>query len=73
MSIGTKINIMNCEIIKNIGSTIQPSFKIELVYHTSYNCLFPHFYNNAKIAIEEKMIKYLIFIIELKNYNIVLS
>lgn len=48
-------------------------FKLELILYISNSRLFSSFCKNVKITLEKIKIKYLIFIIETKNYNFILG
>lgn len=64
---------MTKKIIEDRSLAMQHSLKLKLISYTNYKCLFFSFYEDVKTIIKELKTKYLIFMIEQRNYNLVLS
>lgn len=67
------INVITKKVIKDIDLSMQCSLKLELVFYNNHSFLFFSFYKNVEIAIKELKIRYPIFVIEQRDYNLVLG
>lgn len=68
-----KINVIIQKVIEDIGLIMQCSLKLKLIFYINHNFSLLDFYKNVKITMKKLKIKYSIFIIKHKNYNLVLG
>lgn len=68
-----KINIMIKKVMQNTRLTMKQGFHLKLVSYTGYSQPFLCLYKDVEIVVGNLKIKYLIFIIEYRDYNLVLK
>ena len=68
-----EINVMTCEIIKNIGLAMSKNLKLELISHTNHSCPFLIFYKDVKLTISGLKTRHPIFVVKYRDYDLVLS
>lgn len=61
------------KLIEDINLAIKLGFTLELVLYIRYSCSFFGFCEDIEVVIRGLKIKYLIFIIEARNYNLILD
>lgn len=70
---GAEINVMIRELMKEANLAIRKGPKLELVSHTSHSRLFLGLCEDVKVAIRGLKTRYPIFVVEVKDYKLVLG
>lgn len=65
-----KINIIFKKLMKNIYLAIKQKSKLKLVSYIRYNYLFFGFCKKIQIVIKDLKIKYPIFVIKIRDYDV---
>lgn len=68
-----KINIITRKVIKDARLVIKQGSKLELVLYMGYSRLFLNLCKDIEVVISGLKTKYSIFIIELRDYDLVLE
>lgn len=68
-----EINVMIKKVMKNAGLAMRQRQKQELVLYKDHNKFFLELCKNVEVAINGLKIRHLIFVIETRDYNLVLE
>lgn len=70
---GAKINIMMRKLMEEANLAIRKRTKLDLVLHIGHSRHFLGLCEDVKVAIRELKIRYTIFVIKAKDYDLVLG
>lgn len=73
LDMGIEINVIIKELIEDINLAIRRGLKLELISYMGHNLPFLRLCEDIEIAIREVKIRYLIFVIEAGDYDLVLN
>lgn len=68
-----EINVITKVLMEDTNLAIRQKPKLELVSYKSHSRFFPSLYEDIEIAIEEFKTKHLIFVIEVRDYDLILG